>query len=63
MSTLTHKNRRWTDRAPLTARLGWSFWRAWGRIERDAADILGSIVVGCFFFFAGLVAAAWWGGA
>lgn len=34
MSTMTRKNRRYTDRAPITARMGWAFWRAVNRLER-----------------------------
>lgn len=39
MSTLTKHNRRWTDRAPLTSRIGWVFWRAWYDLKRELAAV------------------------
>lgn len=49
MSTMTKKNQRWTDRAPLTSRMGWAFWRAVNRIEREAPAIVGFCTVSAFW--------------
>lgn len=56
-------NRRAVDRFPLTDRLGWAFWRAVDRTKSDAADILGSMVVGSILIFAVMVVVTWAGGA
>lgn len=49
MSTWTRKNRRWQDRAPLTARIGWAFWRSVNRVERVAVTIIGLCAVAVFW--------------
>lgn len=55
----TIHTRRWQDRAPLTSRITWAFWRGVSNIEREAPTILGSLVVGSFATFAGAVFLAW----
>lgn len=48
-------NRRWQDRAPITSRIGWAFWRAMDRLEREAANIVGYCALGTFGGFCALV--------
>lgn len=64
MSTMTRNNRRWTDRAPLTSRMGWAFWRAVNRIERiSAVDAVCFCCVGVIYGGGMWVVAQWMLGA
>lgn len=59
----THPRRhRADDRAPMTTRITWAYWRAVSRLEREAPAIVGFCGLCLFYVVAAYTVSGWLAG-